>query len=100
MDNLSAADFSNGLFWDIDPATLDCEKHVAYIVGRVLEAGTLEDWQLLCKRLSLQGVVQIAQKLRSIDKKSLAFLSVVSDIPQEHFRCYTQKPSTTTHWIS
>lgn len=100
MDKLSAADFSSGLFWDIDPATLDCEKHIAYIVGRVLEAGTLEDWQRLCSHLSLQGIVQIATKLRSIDKKSLAFLSVVSQIPQEQFRCYTQKPSMITHWVS
>ncbi len=100
MHNLSVTDFSSGLFWDIDPATLDCDKHNSYIVGRVLEAGTFGDWQLLCRNLSLQGVVQIAKNLRSIDKKSLAFLSVVSQIPQEQFRCYTQKPSMTTHWIS
>ncbi len=96
---LSAADFSSGLFWDIDPATLDGEKHITYIVRRVLEAGTLADWNLLCRHLSLQGMVQIARKLRSIDPKSLTFLSIVSSTPLEQFRCYTQKPSTPTHWI-
>jgi len=97
---ISADDFSRGLFWDIDPATLDVGRHINYIVGRVLEAGTIEDWNLLCRHLSLQGVVQIAQQLRSMDPRSLAFLSVVGRIPQEQFRCCTQKQSTQTHWIS
>jgi hypothetical protein len=99
-DSLSAADFSSGLFWDIDPASLDMQQHISYIVGRVLEAGTLADWNLLCRHLSLQGVIQIARKLRSLDRKSLAFLSVVGRIPQEQFRCCTQKQSTQTHWVS
>jgi hypothetical protein len=99
-NSLSAADFSSGLFWDIDPASLDMHQHISYIVGRVLEAGTLADWNLLCRHLSLQGVIQIARKLRSLDRKSLAFLSVVGRIPQEQFRCCTQKQSTQTHWVS
>jgi len=99
-NRLSVEDFSNGLFWDINPDTLDCDKHIKYIVGRVLEAGTLADWNLLCRSLSLQGIVQIARKMRSIDKKSLNFLSVVSEMPKEQFRCFTPIPSMSTHWIS
>ena len=99
-NRLSADHFSNGLFWDIDPESLDTDQHIRYIVGRVLESGTLEDWNLLCRHLSLQGVIQIARKLRSLDQKSLAFLSVVGRIPQEQFRCCTQKQSMQTHWIS
>lgn len=99
-NSLSADDFSRRLFWDIDPASLDMQQHIRYIVGRVLVAGTLADWNLLCRQLSLQGVIQIARKLRTLDKKSLAFLSVIGRIPQEQFRCCTQKQSTQTHWIS
>lgn len=99
-NSLSADHFSRGLFWDIDPASLDMQQHIRYIVGRVLEAGTLDDWNLLCRHLSLQGVIQIARTLRTLDRKSLAFLSVVGRIPQEQFRCCTQKQSTQTHWIS
>ncbi len=99
-NRLSADQFSRGLFWDIDPASLDVQQHISYIVSRVLETGTLADWNLLCRHLSLQGVIQIAQNLRTLDRKSLAFLSVVGRIPQEQFRCCTQKQSTPTHWIS
>jgi len=99
-NRLTVDGFSRGLFWDITPETLDGDKHINYIVRRVLEIGTLADWNLLCQQLSIPGIVKIAQKLRSIDKKSLNFLSVVSQIPQEQFRCCTQKPSMPTHWIS
>lgn len=98
--SLSDDHFSSGLFWDIDPTSLDMQQHMSYIVSRVLEVGTLADWNLLCKHLSLPGVIKVAQTLRTLDRKSLAFLSVVGRIPQEQFRCCTQKQSTQTHWIS
>jgi len=92
------SDFSENLFWDIDPRTLDMERHAKYIVGRVLERGTLMDWRLLCRRFTLSGVIEIAQTLRSIDPKALAFLSVVGHIPREFFRCCTSKQLTPKHW--
>lgn len=36
--------FSSNLFWDIDPNNIDMEKHASFIVHRVLEYGTIEDW--------------------------------------------------------
>ncbi len=95
-NRMSVDAFSHGLFWDIDPQALDVERHINYIAGRVLEAGTIEDWNLLCRHLSLQGVVRIAQTLRSMDRKSLAFLSVVGRIPQERFRVAITTKTTLT----
>ena len=97
--SLTPSDFSKDLFWDVDPETLDIESHVKYVLGRVLEAGTLEDWQRLCRQFTLSGIIDIARQLRSLDPKSIAFLSVVGHVPRETFRCYTSKPLTTTHWI-
>ncbi len=96
---ISTADFSSGLFWDVDESTLDIDQHIKFVVGRVLEAGTMEDWRLLCRHISLSGIIDIARNLRSIDPKSLAFLSVVGQLPMEQFRCYTLKQSMKTHWI-
>ncbi len=94
---VKTSDFSKNLFWDIDPRTLDMERHAKYIVGRVLELGTLQDWRLLCRRFTLPGIIEIAQKLRSLDPKALAFLSVVGNIPREFFRCCTSKQLTPGH---
>jgi hypothetical protein len=95
---IRASDFSQNLFWDVDPATLDMERHRKYIIARVLECGTLEDWRMLCRRFTLAGIIETAQTLRSMDPKALSFLSVVGRVPREFFRCCTSKPSTSTHW--
>lgn len=91
--------FSENLFWDVDPRTLDMERHAKYIVGRVLERGTLQDWQLLCRCFTLPGVIEIARTLRSLDPKALAFLCVAGNVPREFFRCCTSKQLTPKHWI-
>ncbi len=46
MNNLK---FDRALFWDIDPETLDLEKHSRFIIERVLKKGSLEDWLYLKK---------------------------------------------------
>jgi hypothetical protein len=96
---LAPDNFSTNLFWDIDPETFNVEQHIKYVISRVLESGTLEDWRLLCHRFTLSAIIETAQTLRSIDPKALAFLSVVGHVPRETFRCCTSRPSTATHWI-
>ena len=32
------------LFWDIDPKTLDTERHRRFIIGRILARGDLDDF--------------------------------------------------------
>lgn len=97
---LTPSDFSANLFWDVDPEKLDIERHLKYVVARVLEFGTFEDWLLLCRHVTLPTVLEIAQSLRSLDTKALAFLSTIGHVSRESFRCYTSKPSIPTHWIS
>lgn len=99
MKPLSANDFSENLFWDIDPAELNQDTHKKYIISRVIEVGTFDDWIVLCHHFTLTTIIKIAQTLRSIDPKSLAFLSVVGHVPLETFKCYTLKQSSQKHWI-
>lgn len=33
------------LFWDVNPAALDAEKHAAQIIGRVVELGGIDGWR-------------------------------------------------------
>lgn len=90
--------FTPSLFWDVDPATLDSAKHRRWVVQRVLEYGTLQDWRALCELYTLQGVVHAAQQARTLEPKALAFLCVISDTPKDSFRCCTTKHYTRRHW--
>ncbi len=97
---IQPTDFSTNLFWDVDPVTLNMERHAKYIIARVLELGTLADWRLLCRRFTLSSIVEISKKLRVLDSKALEFLSVVGNTPKKEFRCYTPKPSMQALWSS
>ena len=97
---VAPADFSRHLFWDVDPATLDLERHRKYVIARVLEFGTLEDWRLLLRRFTLESLIATAQTFRTLDPKALSFLAALGNVPRSSFRCYTLRPSTPTPWNS
>lgn len=89
-------DFSTYLFWDVDASLLSLEDNAAFIVKRVLELGQISDWENLKSYYGLDRIVQMAQSFRTLDPKVVSFLSVVSSIPKESFRCYSRKQSIRT----
>ena len=90
--------FSEYLFWDVDKDSIDLEANAPYVVRRVLELGQLNDWNLLKSWYGIQKIASIAQNLRTLEPKALSFISAVSSLPKESFRCFTTRPSTPTHW--
>lgn len=90
--------FSSNLFWDIDLADLDMERHAAYIVNRVLDHGTMNDWLFIKSYYSLERLREIALNIRSMERESLSFIATVTNTPKEEFRCYKLLQSTHTHW--
>jgi len=92
------ASLSPHLFWDVDREQVDPEKHRGYIVQRVTERGSMDDWRRLRSHYGLETVVKEAQGLRSLEPTALAFLSTVGHVPEESFRCYSSKPSNLPPW--
>jgi hypothetical protein len=90
--------FSPHLFWDVDIKTIRWEEHSVFIVQRVLEYGIMSDWINLYQTIGIQEIGTIAKKIRSLDTKSLVFISALSNIPLTDFLCYTTKQSTPKHW--
>ncbi len=96
--DFSIADFSPGLFWDVRSGDLNLREHKRYVIGRVLERGTLEDWTLIRRRWALETIVDVAQSLRSLDIKSVAFLCAIAHVSRDSFRCYTKKSLPQSPW--
>lgn len=92
------ASLSPHLFWDVDREQVDPEKHRGYIVQRVTERGSLDDWRRLRSHYGLEAIVKEAQGLRSLEPTALAFLSTVGHVPKESFRCCSSKPSNLPPW--
>jgi len=95
---IKISDFSPHLFWDVNKKNLDFEKHKTYIVNRVMQYGLYRDWKNIKQIYGLNQITEIAKNIRDLDKKSLAFLSLLSGEPKNAFRCYTQTQSMPKHW--
>jgi hypothetical protein len=89
--------FSPNLFWDIDIAELDMEKHIAYIVSRVLDYGRWEDWLLIRKYYGLEKIKETAMNLRFMFPDSLSFIATITHTHENQFRCYKQIQSKKIH---
>ena len=90
---------SDRLFWDVNPTSLDWEKDISLIVTRVLERGTLEEWRTIVQKYGLNKIVDVAKKIRSMDRLAINFLAQISGTPITEFRCYNSKQSNPPHWI-
>lgn len=88
------------VLWDVDPATVDPERHAGFLVQRVLEWGTETEWELLCSFFGPQRVEAIAAALPRLEPEALAFCARYFGRPQESFACYGATSSPRAPWIS
>lgn len=82
---------SSSLFWDVNTEEINDETNKRFIIQRVLERGTRNDWLLINKRYTLKVIIQEAMQMRSLDPKALSYIACIGNIPKEKFRCYTNK---------
>jgi hypothetical protein len=82
--------FSPALFWD---AANDAELHPEWLVARVVEMGTLDDFRNLLVLYGKEAVKEIVLKSARLSARELHFLSISFDVDKTQFVCYTKKPS-------
>jgi hypothetical protein len=80
------------LFWDVDRATIDPDRHAAWLVKRVLEHGRWSDWQAVVVYYGKAGLVEIVTSVRSLDARAFAFCRAWFDLPASCFRCSATTP--------
>ena len=87
--------FTETLFWDCDPKTVDAENRCRFIIGRVLTRGTMEDWHHLKKIYGRERLGSEVVQLRAPDPRTLDFCCTYFGLNKEDFRCYLKNPSST-----
>jgi hypothetical protein len=92
------SDFSPHLFWDANKRQLSLKSDKIYIIKQVLDYGLKSDWDLIHEFYGIDTIAEVAVSLRDLDPKSVSFISMLSNIPKEEFRCYTWKQSVPQHW--
>lgn len=94
----SILDFSPHLFWDTPQESVELENHRQWLVKRVLEKGTLADWNHLLSLYDKEGIRESVRSMRSLEKKALSFACAVLDLNQTELRCFINRSSQATHW--
>jgi len=92
------SDFSKHLFWDVDRASLDFEKHKKLIIANCLMYGLWRDWEIIKCVYGLVTIAEVACTIKELDDKTRTFISTISGIPQEKFICYNTKPLNQRYW--
>jgi len=63
------------LFWDVDSGTIDLQKNAPWLISRVVERGTWEDWLLISQFYGKQGINEYLPHVK-VDKKGAHFLTI------------------------
>jgi len=90
--------FRRELFWDIDFANLNLEKHKRLIIERVITLGNLEEFRQLLVIYKTEIIRQTIMELGYLDPKTMNFVISYFEIDKNQLRCYTKKQSTQQHW--
>ena len=87
------------LFWDVDYDNIQWNKNYRFVIERVLERGTFDEWQEIKQYYGLEKIQEAALQARWLDNTTLSFCSNYFDIPKEQFRCYTLKSLNPAPWV-
>lgn len=61
------------LFWDVDPDTIDPDKHAGYVISRILFLGNLEEFLWAKSVYGEERIKKEVIKSRELDSKSQNF---------------------------
>jgi hypothetical protein len=90
---------SKTLFWDVDYEAIAWDEKWQFVIERVLERGSLEDWKTIKAYYGLSKIKEAALTARWLDATTLSFCCNYFHLPKETFRCYTQKSLNPAPWI-
>jgi hypothetical protein len=65
--------FTQSLFWDINLAELDLEKHEVFILKRVFERGDIDQIRFIFKYYGLDRISAFVESKPRMDKRGFSF---------------------------
>lgn len=86
------------LFWDTDIEQVDVQAHSAFLIQRVLEYGSLDDWRLIRDFYGLDRIVADCKRLRTLNPMALSYICLLSNTSKSDYRCYQFAQSYPTLW--
>jgi len=79
---------SRHLFWDVDFDILNIDIHSQFIIERIVKRGNLSDFKWMLNNYDKDEIIKHIIRIRSLDDKTLHFLSSFFKVDITKFRCY------------
>jgi hypothetical protein len=91
---------SSVIFWDTDYSKIDWENKAQFVISRVVNFGSIDDWNEIKKFYGREKIMATMLQERDLDDRALSFLACVLNIPKSEFRCYKERQLHQQPWTS
>ena len=78
--------------------TLDYDKHARFIIQRVIQRGSLNDWVTIKKYYGIETLTKEILQIRDLDALTFNFFSSYFGLEKSKFRCYTTQQLQKGHF--
>jgi len=80
------------LFWDVDPKTIDLNKHAQYVIERILDFGNDAEVRWLWNYYNHRKIRNVVKKSRGMTDISQSFWEIISGITSGENECRRRRP--------
>lgn len=82
-------ELSESLFWDVDIKSIDLNSNKQFVITRIIERGSIDDWIRLKEFYGIDTIRKKVIKIRNLNKKTFHFFSNYFGIDKQDFRCHS-----------
>jgi hypothetical protein len=88
------------LLWDVDLKEFDMQEGRSFVVERVLQRGTMDDFYTIFKMYGgVRGVRKIIRdEVHSLEPRDMAFACATFDLKKEELKCYKRRRLQQIPW--
>ncbi|MGF7233324.1 DUF6922 domain-containing protein [Arachidicoccus sp.] len=98
--NVAIPGFKKRLFWEYNYDKIDWQKSFVSVIGRVIERGTHEEWDILTRFYGRQLVTDIIKtKIKSLPDEIMEDVCIYFTLNKEDLLCYRRRQSGLKHWF-
>ena len=85
-------------FWNTNMESIDYHKHARFVVEKIVERGTHQDFINLLNFYGFEEVKQLVLKASWLSKMSINFCCTLFRVEPTDFKCYEKKQLNQQHW--
>lgn len=90
---------SKQAFWDVNMDTIDYEKHARYVMEKVIDRGSFEDFREIVKFYGNKKIRKEIINAKWLGDKEINFCCVVFNLKPTDFKCYIKKQLNPQLWV-